>query len=69
VEQIRYLIRFSDGGVGMRHRREPLEVGKIIEDGGESYVIEAVEPPPSPTGFGRASARRSDHHGQPISRV
>ena len=59
-EQIRYLVRFSDGGVGMRQRDEPLTVGAVIEDCGQRYVVEGVEPPPNPAGFGRATARLSD---------
>jgi hypothetical protein len=49
-QQLRYLVRFSDGGVGMRQRKEPLEAGQVIEDGGETYLVEMVEPPPSDTG-------------------
>lgn len=48
--QARYLIKFSDGGGGMRYRHEPLEVGAVTDDGGQCYIIETVEPPPNPSG-------------------
>jgi hypothetical protein len=54
--EIRYLVKFSDGGVGMRTRREPLEVGDELDDCGERYLVVKVEQPPSEDGFGRAQA-------------
>jgi hypothetical protein len=38
----RYLVRFSDGGSGMRHRSEPLTVGTKLTDGGARYRVEHV---------------------------
>jgi hypothetical protein len=58
MEGIRYLVTFSDGGVGMRKRAVALEVGDSLEDCGERYRIVRVEEPPSETGFGRAWADR-----------
>ena len=49
---LRYLITYSDGGSGMRHHAEPLEVGDTVEDGGSRYRVTAVVPPPSEAGFG-----------------
>jgi hypothetical protein len=54
--EIRYLITYSDGGAGMRHHAEPLEVGDELDDCGERYRVVRVEQPPSGTGFGRAWA-------------
>jgi hypothetical protein len=54
--EIRYLVTFSDGGVGMRTRSEPLEVGDELEHCGEHHTIVEVEQPPSEAGFGRARA-------------
>ena len=56
--EIRYLITFDDGGAGMRHRSEPLEVGDELGDSGEHYRVVRVEQPPSAAGFGRAWAER-----------
>lgn len=55
--EIRYLVNFDDGGVGMRKRDVPLEVGDALEDCGERYRIVKVDPPPSEAGFGRAWAQ------------
>jgi hypothetical protein len=44
--EIRYLVKFSDGGVGMRTRSEPLEVGEELDDCGERYTVVEVEQPP-----------------------
>ena len=52
--QIRYLVRFSDGGSGMRHRDEPLAVGVELTDGGTVYRVERAKPPPNPSAFGHA---------------
>jgi hypothetical protein len=60
--QIRYLVHFSDGGAGMRHRDEPLEEGIELTDGGTRYVIVRVTAPPGPASFGHAWAERR-HHG------
>ena len=38
MEGIRYLVTFSDGGVGMRTRNEPLVVGDELVDCGERYL-------------------------------
>jgi hypothetical protein len=58
--QLRYLVHFDDGGSGMRHRDEPLEVGAELHDGGVRYGVERVEPPPNASAFGHAWARRID---------
>ena len=47
---MRYLIRYSDGGAGMRHLDEPLWPGDQVTDGGASYKVMRVEQPPSETG-------------------
>ena len=58
--EIRYLVKFSDGGVGMRKREAPLEIGDELDDCGERYRVVRVEQPPPEAGFGRAWA---DHLG------
>jgi len=55
---IRYLITYSDGGAGMRHHPELLEVGDGLDDCGQHYHVVTVERPPSEAGFGRAWAER-----------
>jgi hypothetical protein len=62
----RYLITFSDGGLGMRERLAMLEVGDAIDDCGERYRIVTFETPPSEAGFGRALAEL-DHPREPGS--
>lgn len=52
----RYLVRFSDGGAGMRHYAEPLEVGAEIADGGDRYRIARVEESKTAGGFSQAWA-------------
>jgi hypothetical protein len=59
-EQLRYLVHFDDGGSGMRYRDEPLGVGDDLIDGGRSYRVERVEPPPNPSAFGHAWVTRLD---------
>ena len=54
--RVRYLVHFSDGGSGMRHRDEPLAVGAELSEGGR-YVVERVEPPPNPDALGHAWAK------------
>lgn len=54
MEGIRYLVTFSDGGVGMRTRNEALVVGDELSDCGERYLVVKVEQPSSQAGFGRA---------------
>ena len=56
--QMRYLVHFDDGGSGMRYHAEPLEPGDELRDGGGRYRVERLEPPPNPSAFGHASARR-----------
>jgi hypothetical protein len=58
--QVRYLIHFSDGGSGMRHRNEPLKAGVELTDGGVRYRVERVEPPPNPSAFAHAWVTRLD---------
>ncbi len=57
--EIRYLVKFSDGGVGMRTRSEPLEVGEELDDCGERYLVVKVEQPSTAAGFGRAWVDRA----------
>lgn len=58
TDGLRYLIKYSDGGAGMRHHTLPLDVGDEIDDCGERYHVVRVEQPPSEAGFGRAWAER-----------
>lgn len=41
--EIRYLVTFSDGGVGMRKRAAPLAVGDELDDCGEHLTVVRVE--------------------------
>jgi hypothetical protein len=54
--QLRHLIHFDDGGSGMRMRKEPLEAGCELDDGGRRYRVVRVEPPPNEQSFGHAWA-------------
>ena len=45
MNDIRYLVTFSDGGVGMRHRDAPLRVGDELDDCAERYIVVKVEQP------------------------
>jgi hypothetical protein len=56
--QLRYLIHFTDGGSGMRHRDQPLEPGVELNDGGGRYRVVRVEPPPNDLAFGHAWVKR-----------
>jgi hypothetical protein len=56
--QIRYLVHFDDGGSGMRHRKERIDVGDQLADGGIVYRVERVEPPSNPNAFGHAWVAR-----------
>ena len=58
--RVRYLVHFSDGGSGMRHRDAPLEVGDELSEGGRRYTVERVAPPPNPDALGHAWVRRTD---------
>ena len=58
MTEIRYLVAFSDGGVGMRKRDTPLVEGDELDDCGERSRVVRVEQPPSQAGFGRAWAER-----------
>ena len=55
---MRYLIHYSDGGAGMRHRDEPPWPGDEVTDGGASYKVMRVDQPPNDTGFGHAWVER-----------
>ena len=55
---IRYLVRFSDGGSGIRYRDRPLDAGDEIDDGGQRYRVVRVEQPPSESSFGHAWAEQ-----------
>lgn len=50
-EQVRYLVRFDDGGAGMRSFAKPIMVGDEIADAGETYVIVSIEPAPLRAGL------------------
>ena len=52
--QVRYIVHFDDGGSGMRHRDEPLEVGAELREGGERYRVERVEQPAHGSALGHA---------------
>jgi hypothetical protein len=52
--QVRYLVHFDDGGSGMRHREEPLEVGTELREGGDRYLVERVEQPRHGRALGHA---------------
>ncbi len=54
--RVRYLVHFSDGGSGMRHRDEPFDVGDELSEGGRRYTVERVEQPPNPEALGHAWA-------------
>ena len=54
--RVRYLVHFSDGGSGMRHRDAQLEEGDELNEGGRDYVVERVEQPPNPNALGHAWA-------------
>jgi hypothetical protein len=41
------VVRFNDGGSGMRNRDRPLEPGDELVDGGGRYRVVRVEAPPS----------------------
>jgi len=48
------MVHFDDGGSGMRHREEPLEVGAELSDGPRRYLVERVEQPGHGTALGHA---------------
>jgi hypothetical protein len=52
--QVRYIVHFGDGGSGMRHLDEPLEVGVELREGDERYRVERVEQPVHGTALGHA---------------
>jgi hypothetical protein len=58
--QLRYLVHLSDGGSGMRLRREPLAVGATLDDGGTSYRVSRVEHPAHERTFGHAWVEKVD---------
>ena len=62
--RVRYLVHFSDGGSGMRHRDESLNVGDELSEGGRCYTIERVEPPPNPNALGHAWVRAVEDRGR-----
>ena len=55
-DEHRFLVRFSDGGSGMRSFARPLEVGDELQDGGQRYRVARVEPKATRGGFGQAWA-------------
>jgi hypothetical protein len=52
--QVRYMVHFDDGGSGMRHREEPLEVGAELRDGPRRHLVERVEQPGHERALGHA---------------
>jgi hypothetical protein len=50
----RYLVRYSDGGSGMRRYDQLLEVGADLSGGGARYRVVHVEHPANPHSFGHA---------------
>jgi hypothetical protein len=57
AEQVRYVIHYSDGGAGIRYRDAQLAVDDVSNEGGQRYVVERVEEPPSPFGLGHVWVR------------
>jgi len=55
--RLRYLVHFSDGGSGMRHRDGRLDEGDELNDGGVRYVVERVEQPRHEHALGHCWAR------------
>jgi hypothetical protein len=58
--QLRYLVRFDDGGSGMRLRGGPLDVGVELAEGADRYRVTRVEQPPNERSFGHAWAELVD---------
>jgi hypothetical protein len=54
--ELRYLVHFSDGGSGIRHRDAPLEPDDELSDGGARYRVVRVEHPANERSFGHAWA-------------
>jgi hypothetical protein len=50
--QLRYFVRFSDGGSGIRLCDEPLKLGDELVDSGALYRVARVEESPNLTSFG-----------------
>jgi len=58
--QVRYIVRFVEGGSAMRWYDQPLEQhGRVVEDGAE-YLIVRVEQPSIPNGLGHAWAELAE---------
>jgi hypothetical protein len=57
----RYLVRYRDGGAGMRRLAAPLAVGYELDDGGSRYRVNRVEQPPNDRAFGQAWADLLGH--------
>jgi len=55
--RLRYLMHFSDGGTGVRHRDEPLDGGDELSDGTARYVVERDEQPGHQHALGHACGR------------
>lgn len=60
--QHRYIVRFSDGGSGMRWYDDPLTVGAEIRDGGDTYRVARVDAPRTITGLGHAWCETISQH-------
>jgi hypothetical protein len=58
--RLRYLVHFSNGGSGMRHRDTQLNTGDELTEGAQRYVVERVEQAPNPTALGHAWATLVD---------
>lgn len=54
---VRYLVHFSAGGSGMRHRDAPLREGGELSERGRRYTVDRVEQPLNPDALGHAWAR------------
>jgi hypothetical protein len=57
VERLRYLVHFSDGGSGMRHRDAPLNESDELSEGAQRYLVERVEQPGHEHALGHVWAR------------
>jgi hypothetical protein len=62
AERLRYLVRFSDGGSGMRYRDVQLDVGDELTEGAQRYTVERVEQAGNPSRVG-ACVGKADRPG------
>src|SRR5262245_56300126 len=66
--QVRYIVHFGDGGSGMRHRDEQLEVGAELREGGERYRVGRVEQPGHARAIGHAWVARIEREYSAVAR-